>query len=79
MHTITIISGTNRPDSNTEKVANYYLSVLQQKVIQVDLFSLKNLPYRYEYISENIILSAEHGPRGGDEINKIIFFYFFLY
>ena len=25
------------------------------------------------YISENIILSAEHGPRGGDEINKIIF------
>jgi chromate reductase len=44
MHSITIISATNRADSNTEKVANYYLSVLKRKGIDVDLFSLKSLP-----------------------------------
>ena len=25
------------------------------------------------YVEDNLILSTEHGPRGGDEINKIIF------
>ena len=25
------------------------------------------------YVKENIILSTEHGPRGGDEVNKLIF------
>ena len=44
MHSITIISATNRQDSNTEKVANYYLSVLKSKGVEVDLFSLKSLP-----------------------------------
>ena len=44
MHSITIISATNREDSNTEKVANYYLSVLKSKGVEVDLFSLKSLP-----------------------------------
>lgn len=44
MHSITIISGTNRQDSNTEKVSNYYLSALRAKNIEADLFSLRNLP-----------------------------------
>jgi NAD(P)H-dependent FMN reductase len=44
MHSITIISATNRPDSNTEKVANYYFSVLKNKGIEAEVFSLKTLP-----------------------------------
>lgn len=44
MHSITIISATNRPDSNTEKVANYYLTALKHKNIDARLISLKNLP-----------------------------------
>ena len=68
MHTITIISGTNRPDSNTEKVANYYLSILQQKGIQVDLFSLKNLP-------DSFLTTDLYGKRS-DEFQKIIERYF---
>jgi chromate reductase len=44
MHSITIISATNRLDSNTEKVANYYKTALKTKGIDVELFSLKDLP-----------------------------------
>ena len=44
MHSITIISATNRQDSNTEKVANYYLSALRAKNVETEFFSLKNLP-----------------------------------
>jgi NAD(P)H-dependent FMN reductase len=44
MHSITIISATNRVDSNTEKVANYYKSALNGKGVDVELFSLKDLP-----------------------------------
>ncbi len=44
MGSVTIISATNRLDSNTEKVANYYASALQKKGIITNLFSLKNLP-----------------------------------
>lgn len=44
MHSITIISATNRLDSNTEKVSNYYKTALKTKGIDVELFSLKDLP-----------------------------------
>jgi NAD(P)H-dependent FMN reductase len=44
MHSITIISATNRLDSNTEKVANYYKTALKTKGIDVELFSLRDLP-----------------------------------
>lgn len=44
MHSITVISATHRLDSNTEKVAKYYISELTNKGINVDLLSLKNLP-----------------------------------
>ena len=44
MHSITIISATNRPDSNTEKVANYYRILLEKKGIDANILSLKNLP-----------------------------------
>lgn len=39
----TIISGTNRPGSNTIKVARHYLAILQQKVPQVNFVTLEGL------------------------------------
>jgi NAD(P)H-dependent FMN reductase len=43
---ITIISGTNRPNSNTLKVSRYYLKTLQQLGAEAQLFSLESLPER---------------------------------
>lgn len=40
----TIISGTNRIGSHTEKVAKEYQRILKNKNIDADIFSLKNLP-----------------------------------
>lgn len=39
----TIISGTNRPGSHTEKVANEYQKILKNKNIEASLFSLKDM------------------------------------
>lgn len=39
----TIISGTNRPGSNTIKVARQYLSILQQKVEHINFVTLEGL------------------------------------
>jgi NAD(P)H-dependent FMN reductase len=64
MHSITIISATNRADSNTEKVANYYLTVLKSKGVKAELFSLKNLP-------ESFLFSDLFGNRSND-FQKII-------
>ena len=41
---ITIISGTNRPASNTLKVAKYYQNTLMAKGLDTSLFSLEDLP-----------------------------------
>lgn len=40
---ITIISGTNRIDSLTEKVSAVYRSILRKKNINAQIFSLKNV------------------------------------
>lgn len=64
MHEITIISATNRLDSNTEKVANYYHSVLKSKGIHAKIFSLKDLP-------ESVLHSDLYGKRSED-FQKII-------
>lgn len=53
---ITIISGTNRPNSNTLKVSRYYLKTLQQLDQEVQLFSLESLP-------DAIITSDLYGKR----------------
>lgn len=39
----TIISGTNRKGSHTERVAKEYQRILNEKGIQADIFSLKNI------------------------------------
>ena len=41
---ISIISGTNRPNSNTLKVAEYYLRTLQSKGQEARIFDLQDLP-----------------------------------
>ena len=41
---VTIISGTNRPGSNTLKVAEYYQKTLKEKGLETNIFSLLDLP-----------------------------------
>lgn len=41
---ITIVSGTNRPGSNTLKVAKYYQQVMAKKGVEAKLLSLNSLP-----------------------------------
>jgi chromate reductase, NAD(P)H dehydrogenase (quinone) len=41
--TYSIISGTNRPGSNTIKIARQYQQILQQKGVPAELVSLENL------------------------------------
>lgn len=41
---ITIIAATNRPNSNTLKVAKYYQQQLKHKGVESNLFSLEHLP-----------------------------------
>ncbi len=41
---ITIIAATNRPNSNTLKVAKYYQKLLKEKGVEANLFSLEHLP-----------------------------------
>ena len=64
MHSITIISATNRVDSNTEKVANYYKSALKGKGVDVEIFSLKDLP-------ESVLHTDLYGKRS-EGFQKII-------
>lgn len=64
MAPITIISATNRPDSNTEKVANFYESVLKHRGMDSNILSLKNLP-------ESVLHSDLYGKRSED-FQKII-------
>ncbi len=56
----TIISGTNRADSHTEKVAAEYQRILSEKNINAGILSLKNLDVLYrnkEFVSvENEVL-----------------------
>jgi chromate reductase len=60
---VTIISGTNRPNSNTLKVANYYQQQLATKGLETNLLDLRNLP-------ANLIGSDLYGQRS-TEFEKI--------
>jgi len=64
MHSITIISATNRADSNTEKISKYYLAALKNKGVDAGIFSLKDLP-------EAILHSDLYGKRSED-FQKVI-------
>jgi chromate reductase len=43
----TVISATHRPGSNTLKVANIYLQILQDQGIEAKLLSLEDLPHDF--------------------------------
>ena len=60
---ITIISGTNRPASNTLKVAKYYQKQLAEKGLETELLDLQDLP-------ENFIGQDLYGNRSA-EFEKI--------
>jgi len=60
---VTIISGTNRPNSNTLKVAKYYQNHLEQKGLKTNLLNLQDLPV-------NLIGSDLYGKRSA-EFEKI--------
>lgn len=64
---VTIISGTNRPASNTLKVANYYQKTLAKKGLETYLFNLEDLP-------ENLITSDLYGKRSPEftQIQQLI-------
>jgi chromate reductase len=64
MSSITIISATNREDSNSEKISAYYLSILKKKGIDASLLSLKDLP-------ESFLSSDLYGKRS-DKFQEII-------
>lgn len=53
---LTIISGTNRPNSNTRKIATAYSTALSQLNIENQLFSLDQLP-------DDFIVSDFYGKR----------------
>ena len=56
---ITIISGTNRPSSNSLKVAKYYQNQLAQKGLKTKLLNLQDLP-------SNLINSDLYGNRSAE-------------
>jgi chromate reductase len=60
---ITIISGTNRPESNTLKVAKYYQNTLTKKGQEANILSLTDLPGQ-------LIISDLYGKRS-PEFKKI--------
>ncbi|MGE5106117.1 MAG: NADPH-dependent FMN reductase [Sphingobacteriales bacterium] len=60
----TIISGTNRDDSNTEKVAGLYVDLLAEKGIKANYLSLKGLNVlnrnkEFDTIEKEMLIPAE--------------------
>ncbi|WP_199140236.1 NADPH-dependent FMN reductase [Pedobacter sp. ASV12] len=64
---ITIVSGTNRPASNTLKVAQYYQKELAKKELQTELLNLQRLP-------ADLISSDLYGQRSAafEEIQQLV-------
>jgi chromate reductase len=56
---VTVISGTNRPNSNTLKIAKYYQKSLLKKGLEVNLFNLESLP-------DSLIKSDLYGKRSAE-------------
>jgi chromate reductase len=61
---ITIISGTNRPGSNTLKVAKEYQRILKQKGVEAGLFSLEGVNVMehnedFEKIEKKIVIPTQ--------------------
>ncbi len=46
---ITIISATNRPNSNTAKVSRHYIQLMEKQGVECKLLSLENLPRDFAF------------------------------
>ena len=62
---ITIISGTNRKNSNTHKIAREYQLILQQKGVEAGIFSLEGVDLvhyndAFKKIEDEIIIPTSH-------------------
>lgn len=64
MRKITVIIGTNRPNSFSEKVSNYYAEQITKSGHEVQLFSLKEL--------EGIITLANYFNKGNTAFDNLI-------
>ncbi|MBX9853431.1 MAG: NAD(P)H-dependent oxidoreductase [Cytophagaceae bacterium] len=63
---ITIISGTNRPNSNSIRVANYYQALLKERGMESQILDLAKIP-------EKFIFTALYDNLGKDpEFNKFV-------
>ena len=58
---ITIIAGTNRPDSNSERIANFYHNLIPE---ESQVLALKDLPRDFVY--------ADTYGEGSDAFNAIV-------
>lgn len=67
---ITLISGTNRNDSNTLRVTQYYFDVLQSKGIDVKIISLTD--YDVHYRSETLKQLEEEVLIGSDKFIFVV-------
>jgi chromate reductase len=62
---VTIVSGTNRKDSNTKKVALQYQQILAEKGVAADLFSLEDIDVvhndaAFQQIEARVIIPTTH-------------------
>ena len=53
---LTIVSGTNRPNSSTLKLSGYYQKKLVEKGVEAEILSLENLP-------DNLLKTDLYGKR----------------
>ena len=65
----------NKPDNKPQDESSIFGKILFIDFIKKEpiIFSKGHRVAQGLYTEDNLIISTEHGPRGGDEINKIIF------
>ena len=62
--------GTNSQNPNS--IFGKIIFIPLEKKLEKEIFSMGHRVIQGLNISNNIIISTEHGPRGGDEINRVI-------
>lgn len=65
----------NQPDNNPQKIDSIYGKILfiDLENYQNYIFSMGHRIIQGLFVDNEHIIATEHGPRGGDEINKILF------
>ena len=68
--TDTDLKGTGAQDPNSSFGKILFIDFETKQPI---IYSMGHRTPQGLYVSEEVVLAAEHGPRGGDEINRIVF------